>query len=309
MSVETPANINRTRPRQGRAKRSSGAGFDTALGWRPGANVPNVLRWVGIVVVVLIFALPFWTVLVNAFDKTPDTSAFHLLPRSFSLDAWRAAVDRGVFGYLLNSLIIVGGGVLLQLGTSIAASYALARHRFRGAAPVFGIFLLTMMLPEDIIAVPLSQLLGNLPPFGLSVRGTPLSVIFPVAAWGFSVMLMTEFMKDIPREIEESARMDGAGELRVLFSIILPMSRPVIAVATIFGFIMVWDQYLLPLISANSPDDYTLTVALRIMRDDPDVGQGVLMVGAVLALLPSLIVFALLQKSLIRGIAAGAVKG
>lgn len=285
------------------------ASFDTALGWRSGVNPSNVLRWVLIIIVVLSFALPFWAVMVNAFDAKPDTSAFHLLPRDFSLAAWRAAADRGVLGYLFNSLVIVGGGVLLQLATSIAASYALARHDFRGAAPVFGLFLLTMMLPEDIIAVPLSQLLGGLPPLDVSVRGTPLAVIFPVAAWGFSVMLMTEFMKDIPKEIEESARIDGAGELRVLFSIILPMSRPVIGVATIFGFIMVWDQYLLPLISANSPEDYTLTVALRIMRDDPDVGQGVLMVGAVLALVPSLIVFALLQKSLIRGIAAGAVKG
>src|SRR5690606_10542762 len=105
---------------------------------------------------------------------------------------------------------------------------------------------------------------------------------FPVAAWGFSVMLMTEFMRDIPIELEEAARLDGAGSIRILLSVILPMSTPVLGVATIFGFINVWDQYLLPLIAANTPADYTLTVALRVMRNDPQVGQGVLMVGALL---------------------------
>jgi multiple sugar transport system permease protein len=134
-------------------------------------------------------------------------------------------------------------------------------------------------------------------------------VILPVAVWGFSILIMTEFMKDIPQEIEEAARLDGVGELRMLWSIILPLCKPVLGVVTIFGFMMIWDQYLLPLIAANDPSDYTLTVALSVLRTDAQTGPGVLLFGALLALIPSLIVYLLMQKSLIRGITSGATKG
>jgi multiple sugar transport system permease protein len=221
----------------------------------------------------------------------------------------QVATEKGVWGYFANSLVIVGGGLVLQIAVSILAAYALARHRFRGQSIVLMLFLLTMMLPEEVIAVPLAQVIGDIPLLGLNLRGTPFGVILPVAVWGFSILLLTEFMKEIPDEIEEAARLDGVGELRMLWQIILPLCTPVIGVVTIFGFMMIWDQYLLPLIAADSPDDYTLTVALSILRVDAQVGTGVLLVGALLALLPSLIIYLLMQKSLIRGITSGATKG
>jgi multiple sugar transport system permease protein len=122
-------------------------------------------------------------------------------------------------------------------------------------------------------------------------------------------MLLTEFMKDIPTEIEEAARIDGVGELRMLWQVVLPLCKPALGVAGVLGFIMIWDQYLLPLIAAKDPTDYTVTVALSILRTDPEVGSGVVLAGAVIALVPSLIVYLLLQRSLVTGIAAGATKG
>jgi multiple sugar transport system permease protein len=283
--------------------------FDSAIGWRPGFSVSNVLRSVLCALVVVIFAVPFVTILSGAFDANADSTSLSLFPTSPSLEPFRVAGEKGVWGYFLNSLVIVGGGLVLQIAVSILASYALARHRFRGQSFVLLLFLLTMMLPEEVIAVPLSQVIGDVPLLGISLRGTPFGVILPVAVWGFSILIMTEFMKEIPDEIEEAARLDGIGELRMLWQIILPLCTPVLGVVTIFGFMMIWDQYLLPLIAADSPDDYTLTVALSILRVDAQVGTGVLLVGALLALLPSLVIYLLMQKSLIRGITSGATKG
>ena len=177
------------------------------------------------------------------------------------------------------------------------------------AGGILLLVLLTMMLPEEVIAIPLSLVLGDLPLLGISLRGSVLAVILPVGIWGFSIFIMSEFMKEIPAEIEEAARLDGVGEFRMLFTIILPLCKPALGVIGIFGFMMVWDQYLLPLIAANDPSDYTLTVALSVLRNDTTVGPGVLLAGAVMAMIPSLLVYLFLQRSMIRGITAGATKG
>ncbi|KJC64966.1 carbohydrate ABC transporter membrane protein 2, CUT1 family [Agreia bicolorata] len=283
--------------------------FDSALGWKPGWRASNLLRLVLCIVVFFIFAAPFVLIASGAFDAAADSTALHLFPSQPSLEPMNVATGRGVWGYFLNSLVIVGGGLVLQISIAILTSYALARHRFRGQSFVLLLFLLTMMLPEEIIAIPLSQVLGDVGGLGINLRGTPWGVILPIAVWGFSILLMTEFMKEIPLEIEEAARLDGVGELRMLWTIILPLCKPVLGVVTIFGFMMIWDQYLLPLIAANDPSDYTLTVALSVLRADAQVGSGVLLFGALLALLPSLLIYLLMQKSLIRGITSGATKG
>lgn len=283
--------------------------FDTALGWSPRPGPALALRALLCALALFVFAAPFLIILSGAFSEHAQASRLSLFPRDTTLQNLAVADERGIWGYFANSLIIAGGGLLLQMTASVLAAYALARRRFRGRALVMGLFLLTMMLPEEIIAVPLSLVLGDLPLLGISLRGTVLGVILPVGAWGFSVLVMTEFMKEIPREIEESARLDGVGELRMLWQIVLPLCRPALGVIGIFGYLMIWDQYLLPVIAADGPDDYTLTVALAILRADVTVGSGVVLVGALIALVPSLIVYFCLQGSLVRGITAGATKG
>lgn len=294
---------------KGRARQNIEGQFDSALGWKPGLRPSNVVRFVLCAIVLVIFAAPFVIIASGAFDAYTTSTTVRLFPAEFSVESFRIAAEKGVFGYFANSLIIAGGGLVLQITIAILTSYALARHKFRGQSFVLLLFLLTMMLPEEVIAIPLSQVIGDVGGLGINLRGTPFGVILPVAVWGFSILVMTEFMKDIPLEIEEAARLDGVGELRMLWSIILPLCKPVLGVVTIFGFMMIWDQYLLPLIAANDPGDYTLTVALSLLRTDAEVGSGVLLAGALIALLPSLIIYLLMQKSLIRGITSGATKG
>ncbi|MEV0223343.1 carbohydrate ABC transporter permease [Streptomyces sp. NPDC050704] len=295
--------------RTAKAARTTPARFDTALGWsdRPGLGL--ALRVLLCLIALGVFAAPFLTIVSGAFDDDARGSVLSFYPHDAGLTNMRVAGDRGIWDYFTNSLVIAGGGLLLQLTVSVLAAYALARHRFRGRALVLTLFMLTMMLPEEVIAIPLSLVLGDVPLVGVDLKGTAWGVILPVGAWGFSVMLLTEFMRDIPVEIEEAARLDGVGELRMLWQVVLPLCKPALGVAGVLGFIMIWDQYLLPLIAAKDPTDYTVTVALSILRTDPEVGSGVVLAGAVIALVPSLVVYLLLQRSLVTGIAAGATKG
>lgn len=290
-------------------QRATPARFDTALGWNDKPGVAWGLRVLLCAIALAIFAAPFLTIFSGAFTTHPSGSSLSFLPHDTTLSNFKVAGAQGMWDYLGNSLVIAGGGLLLQLAVCTLAAYALARHRFRGQALIMMLFMMTLMLPEEVIAIPLSLVLGDVPVVHLDLKGTVWGVILPLGAWGFSVMMLTEFMRDIPDEIEEAARLDGVGELRMLWQIILPLCKPALGVAGVLGFIMIWDQYLLPLIAAKDPTDYTVTVALATLRTDPVVGSGVVLAGAVIALIPSLIVYLLLQRSLVTGIAAGATKG
>lgn len=283
--------------------------FESALGWQSG-RLSSILLRIGLgIIVVLIFAGPILAIIASAFDLNSDPTRLTLIPENPSLRNFEVATDRGVWGYFMNSVLIAGFGLLLQTFIAVTSAYALARRKFRGQAVILGLFLATMMLPEEVVAVPLAVILGDVPLTGINMRGTIWAVALPVAASAFSILVMTAFMKDIPDEIEEAAKIDGAGDIRMLFQVILPLCRPALGVITIFGFIGVWDQYLLPLIAANNTSHYTITVALASLRADVQVGTGVLLAGAFLALIPSLLVYLLLQKSLVRGMTTGAVKG
>ncbi|SEF63923.1 multiple sugar transport system permease protein [Nonomuraea solani] len=284
--------------------------FDSALGLEsrrgPLAVIGKTLIY-GLMVVV--FTGPLVGLLMSAFSKTLDPTSFSLWPDEFTLENFVQAKDKNVYLYLLNSFVVVGFGLLLQMLVSVFAAYSLARKKFRGMTFVMLLMLTTMMLPEEIIAIPLSLVLADLPILHLNLIGTYAGMILPVGAWGFSILVMTEFMKEVPVELEEAARIDGAGELRVFATIILPLCRPALGVIGVFGFTMIWDQYLLPLIVAPESDMWTLPIALRSLRSDEEVGIGVLLAASLLALLPSIIAFLAFQRQFMRGLTSGAVKG
>lgn len=296
-------------PTKRRAKTVDSSSFDTALGWQPSRLSTVLLRSAICAIILFIFAGPILTIIAGAFDLNPDPTRLTIFPRNPSLANFEVAGQRGIWGYFWNSLVIAGVGLALQIIVAVTAGYALARRKFVGQTIVLGVFLATMMLPEEVVAVPLAVVLGDLPLLGISLRGTVFAIILPVAASAFSILVMAAFMRDIPDEVIEAATIDGASEMRILIEIILPMCRPALGVVAIFGFIGIWDQYLLPIIAANRTSDYMITVALASFRADVQVGTGVLLAGAFLALVPSLIVYLLLQNSLVRGITSGAIKG
>jgi multiple sugar transport system permease protein len=260
--------------------------------------------------VVFVFAGPLVALLLSSFNRVGDASRFTILPDHPTLINYDAAVRKHSLLMLLrNSLLVAGGGLLLQVTVTVFAAYALARKRFRGAAAVLVLILSTMMLPEEILAIPLSLVLGDLPLLHVDLIGSLWGMIIPVGAWAVSIVVMTEFMKEIPIELEEAARIDGAGELRVFASVILPLCRPALGIVGILGFAMIWDQYMLPLLVAKDYHQYTLPLALRTLRTDDQVGIGVLLAAAALALLPSVAVFLAFQRQFMKGLTSGAVKG
>jgi multiple sugar transport system permease protein len=292
------------------SRRNVGARLDTALGWGaapgPVAFAARVLLYL---VLVAVFAGPLIALLVSAFTPVTDPTRLTLIPRGLTLENFAAAVDRDVLTYLANSFIVVGGGLLLQILVSVSAAYALARKRFPGMQLVLLLILSTLMLPEEILAIPLSLVLADVPVLHVNLIGTLAGMIVPVGAWAFSILVMTEFMKEIPAELEEAARLDGAGDLRIFWSVVLPLCRPALGVIGIFGFTMIWDQYMLPLLVADDAAKFTLPLALRTLRSDDQVGLGVLLAAALLALLPSVLAFLAMQRQFMRGLTSGAIKG
>jgi multiple sugar transport system permease protein len=284
--------------------------LDTALGLGAVRGPAGVaVKTALYAVVVFVFAGPLVALLVSSFSPVTDPTRLTLIPRHLTLANFTTAFHMGVLRYLLNSLIVVGGALLLQILVSISAAYALARKRFPGLRLVLLLILATMMLPEEILAIPLSLVLADVPVLHINLIGTLAGMIVPLGAWAFSILVMTEFMRDVPLELEEAARLDGAGDLRIFWSVVLPLCRPALGVIGIFGFTMIWDQYILPLLVAQDSSQFTLSLALRSLRADDQVGTGVLIASALLALLPSVIAFLALQRQFMRGLTSGAIKG
>src|SRR5256886_8571722 len=176
--------------------------------------------------IIAVFAGPLLAVLVGAFSKVPNPTRFSLLPHGFTLDNFSVAGHRGVYRYLFNSFVVVGFGLLLQMIVSVFASYALARKKFVGAAIVMLLVLATMMLPEEVVAIPLSVVLSDVPLLHVNLIGTYLGMILPEAAWGFSILAMTELMRDDPSDLEKAQRIDGTGEVWAYRAVIRALCRP-----------------------------------------------------------------------------------
>jgi multiple sugar transport system permease protein len=283
----------------------------TALGRAPRGTTRFVLMTIVCALLVAVFVGPLWAVLSTAFDaNVPRPGQLSFWPGSFTTDhlttAWS---DHNVWRYFLNSVVVVSVALFLQVTISALAAYALARKKFRASSAILFVILTTMMLPEEVIAIPLYLTLRDMPVLGVNLLNSHAGMILPVVGWAFSIFVLTQFMREIPLELEESARMDGAGDLRIFVQIIIPLVRPALATVTVFGFLMIWDQYLLPLIVAQDTEMLTLPVALRALRQNDLVSSSVLMAAALIALVPTIAVYLGMQRHFTRGLTSGAIKG
>ncbi|UCF21950.1 MAG: carbohydrate ABC transporter permease [Ralstonia sp.] len=273
--------------------------------------VGTAIRWLFYAAVVAVFAGPYWGMIATAFNaETAQPGQLQLWPSHPSLKhlvyAWSEA---GAWRHLLNSCVVVVVGLALQITVSALAAYALARKKFAGAGVVSLLFLSTMMLPEEVIAIPLYLVLGKLPVVHVSLLNSYLGMILPVAGWAFSIFVLTEFMKAVPMELEEAARIDGASECQIFFNVVLPLVKPALGTTAIFGFLMIWDQYLLPLIVVNRETLYTIPVVLAALRTDEHISPNVFIAVTLLAMIPSVALYLGLQKHFQRWLTSGALKG
>jgi multiple sugar transport system permease protein len=284
---------------------------NTALGLRAPRKLMSrrggrlAVRLLLYLVVLAVFVLPIWSMIVTAISASaPKLGQVFLMPHGFSgfnfTTAWHFGLGRG----LLNSVIVEAIGLTLQITVSAFAAYALARKRFRGASIVLLAILATMMMPEEVIAIPLYLVLGK-----INLINNFGGLALPLVGWALPIYVLTGFMRRIPMELEEAARVDGAGDLRIFLRIIVPLSLPAIGTCAVFGFLMIWDQYLLPLLVAQSPDMSTLTLIVTSLQQSQEQGEGVRLAAAVVLMVPSVLVYLGLQRMFERGLLSGSLKG
>ncbi|WP_439590835.1 carbohydrate ABC transporter permease [Microbacterium sp.] len=232
-------------------------------------------------------------------------------PRDFTLENYGIAVQ-GVAGLSLwqllgNSITISALTVVGNVVSCALAAYAFARLRFRLKGALFAFMISTIMLPMHVVLIPQFIIFNE-----LGMVGTFLPLVLPkfLATEAFFVFLMVQFIRGIPRDLDEAALIDGAGPYRTFWSVILPLMRPALITTTIFSFIWSWDDFFPQLIYLNDPQNFTLQLGLRLFVDQTSASAfGPMFAMSVLALLPVVIFFAVFQRYLVDGVATSGLKG
>lgn len=257
----------------------------------------------------LVLAVPIWFVLVSSFKDNLQifTQPFGL-PSSWSFDNFLQAWDRTQMGpAMLNSMIVVAGALALNLVLAVPAAYALSRMRTRAGGIIEKIFSSGMLVPGFAALVPTVLLAIAL---GLFRTRTFLILYFPATALPLGVLLLTQFMRTVPAELEESALLDGARRWQVLRHIYLPVVTPGIATVAILNFLSFWNEYIFSMVLLGSdPRVRTIQVAIPVLVSQTQTDYGVLMAACFLAMLPTLLIYAILQRRLEDALLQGAVKG
>jgi multiple sugar transport system permease protein len=236
--------------------------------------------------------------------KVPPTvlpSAWH--PQSY-VDAWNQ-IDLGK--YFLNTIVVAGGALLVQLAVDIPAAYALSKLRPKLGNAVLALMLVTLMLPAAALLVPTYITITDVPLFHLNLLNSPAAIWLPAAANAFNIYVLKRFFDQIPDELIEAARIDGAGPVRTLWKIVLPISRPILAVVSILAVVTAWKDFIWPLLVFPDPGKQTLSVVLQ--RVAIDLPLNLLVAGLVLASLPMIAIFLAFQRQILAGLTAGSLKG
>lgn len=234
-------------------------------------------------------------------SRTTANTALGLVPWPFTLENFQAILSIGdTPRWFMNSMIVAGLSTLLVLITSTLAGYAFARVPFRGRRWIFPMVLAGLMVPEQVVFIPLYVFFSD-----LNAHNSLSTLALPRVALPIGVFLMTQFFKDIPNDMEEAARIEGCGHLRIFWSIMLPLARPMMMTLAIITFLYSWNDYLWPLVSAQQREVFTITVGLAKIQGNfaQSQGLGQLMASGVLASMPVIILFLIFQKYILRGIA------
>jgi len=263
------------------------------------------LRYAAVAAGAVIMLFPFlWTVVTSITPEgslaggptlwvdNPTGAAYAKLLES--LPMWRI---------LLNSFWIAIVSTLLQLITGSMAAYGFARLTFRGRNIVFGLYLATLMVPMQVLVVPLFIEMK-----ALNLQDTYMALLAPSIASAFGVFLLKQAIEGVPRELDEAATIDGAGHLRIFATIIIPLIRPGLATVAVFAFMGSWNSFLWPLVVIRSPEFMTLPLGLSTLHGQFTTEWDVVMAGSVFSVIPIAIVYLLAQRHIIAGVAHSGLK-
>lgn len=267
-------------------------------------------RWWTAATLLLVAALLFplyWAVIASF---TPESRLFAeptLLPRTLVLDHYRALFGgRDFWTPIRNSLVVAGATTVVAVTLGALCAYALARLRFAGKAPLLAFVLAVSMFPQISIVSPLYLVLREL---GLLDTYPGLVLPYLTFAMPLTIWLLVGFFRQLPAELEEAGLMDGAGRLRTLWEIVLPLSWPGLATTAILTFLYSWNEFLFAMSFTLGPERQTVPVAITLFRGQYQVPWGEILAAAVVATLPVALVVLVAQRRIIAGLTSGAVKG
>jgi ABC-type glycerol-3-phosphate transport system permease component len=264
-----------------------------------------VYLFLGIFLVTSLGPLVF--TLISSFKTMQSVLAFppSLLPRPWIWTNYTDTLSNAYFlRWILNALIYASIATALNVIFSAMAGYALARLRFQGREVIFAITLGVMMIPLAITLIPKFLVVNT-----LHLNNTYMALILPAMAQPFSVFVMVQFMKTLPRELEESAMIDGASRLRTFWQVILPLVRPALTVVAILTFQGAWNDFQWPLVALGTQDMYTLPLGLFFFKSAHYTQYNLLLAGSMVNILPMLLLFFLFQRYFMGGALGSAVKG
>jgi multiple sugar transport system permease protein len=250
-------------------------------------------------------AFPFLWMLTTSVKPLSQSRRYppEVLPTEPTLASFRRLFEDLEFGqYLINTVVVV---LISFIGLLLMAmaGYGFAKFRFRGRGVMFALVLATMMIPVQVTMIPTYLLLNS-----VNLTNTLVGIALPALVSAFGIFLFRQFMVTIPNELLEAARLDGATEARVFTLIVLPMSRPILAVQAVLTFIAGWNSFLWPLIIANDEEKYTLAVGLSLLNQQLSINPPLQMAGASLMVVPILIVYAIFSRHVVRGFTMSGLK-
>ncbi|POH61084.1 carbohydrate ABC transporter permease [Arthrobacter glacialis] len=270
-----------------------------------------VFHGVSLVLIAVVLYPAVWMVASSFKPSSEIVGNAAIWSSNFSFDNFVKAMD-GIGGvstlqFFGNSLILAVGSVVGVVFSSTVTAYAFTRINFPGRKLFFTLMIVTLLLPFHVVIIPQYIIFQQL---GLVDTFIPLLLGKFLGAEAFFVFLMVQFMRNLPRELDEAARIDGAGHVRIFRSIMLPLMKPSIITASIFSFIWSWNDFLGPLLYLNSPEKYPLPLALRLFVDQTQSSDyGAMIAMSVLALLPVLLFFLIFQRHIVEGVSTQGLKG
>lgn len=274
----------------------------------------TLICWAVLAPLIVLVLFPYAVMLSTALKTTPEVMSFppHWIPRHFSLESFPGMWQQARFGIgLVNSVVIAVGSAFLALAVSIPAAYALARLRFR-AKPAYRNFLLvTQMLAPVLLILGLFRLAASVPFGDGTLVNTRTGVILIYAAFhiAFSVWMLSAYFAAIPQDIEEAAWIDGCGRLQAIWHMFVPLAVPAIAVCAIVAFVAAWNEFVVALTMLREANEQTVTLeVVNLVAGRYTVTWNQVMAAALVATVPVAIVFACLQRYLVRGLTLGAIK-
>lgn len=276
-----------------------------ALARRVGSLAIYALLSVGALGMMMPFLYSFSTSLkrnVFAFEFPPQLIPLHPTLQNY-VEAW---TSNNFQLYFWNSLIVATLTMLLSLVVASTQAYAFARLRFPGKNAVFMLYLITMMIPSTVMILPQFVLART---FGLLNSLPALVVVYVAGGIPFQTFMLRGFFESLPRELEESAYIDGANRFVIFSRIALPLAKPALGTLAIFSFLGAWDEFTWALTVINDVGKRTLPIAIRLFQGQHATQWGLVFAASMIAIVPVMVVFVAFQKYFVRGIAAGAVKG